>query len=105
MDISKTTAKLKQEPGFTEKVGMLLVHNGVVRGWSRKDGAAVGEIQVRPDRSRIEQLRAEAFAKTAASNAAPGVFRVAFAFLCLGDVFDDSGGGGVFLITEISNTK
>lgn len=69
MDISKTIAQLKQEPGFSEKVGMILVHNGVVRGWSRKDGAAVGEIQVRPDRSRIEQLRAEYEKK-------PGIYRV-----------------------------
>ena len=69
MDISKTIAQLKQESGFSQKVGMILVHNGVVRGWSRKDGAAVGEIQVRPDRSRIEQLRAEYEKK-------PGIHRV-----------------------------
>jgi len=69
MDISKTIARLKQEPGFSEKVGMLLVHNGVVRGWSRKDGAAVGEIEVRPDRSRIEQLRGEYEKK-------PGIYRI-----------------------------
>ena len=58
MDISKTIAQLKQEPGFTENVGMVLVHNGVVRGWSRKDGAAVARIEVRPDRRRSEELRA-----------------------------------------------
>ena len=39
MDINKTLMKLKQEPGFTDNVGMMLVHNGVVRGWSRKDHA------------------------------------------------------------------
>jgi len=59
MDISKTIAQLKQEPGFTENVGMVLVHNGVVRGWSRRDGAAVAAVEVRPDRERIEELRAE----------------------------------------------
>ena len=69
MDISATIARLKQEPGFTEKVGMVLVHNGVVRGWSRADGAAVGEIEVRPDRRRMEELRLEYENR-------PGIFRV-----------------------------
>nr|MDA8163619.1 hypothetical protein [Desulfobacteraceae bacterium] len=31
MDISRAIAAMKQKPGFTEKVGMVLVHNGVVR--------------------------------------------------------------------------
>ena len=69
MDISKAIARLKQEPGFTEKVGMVLVHNGVVRGWSRKDGAAVAQIEVRPDRGRIEKLRTEYEGR-------PGIHRV-----------------------------
>jgi molybdopterin synthase catalytic subunit len=69
MDISKTIAQLKQEPGFTRNVGMVLVHNGVVRGWSREGGAAVGEVDVRPDYRRIEELRAEYEKK-------PGIFRV-----------------------------
>jgi molybdopterin synthase catalytic subunit len=69
MDISKTIAQLKQEPGFAENVGMVLVHNGVVRGWSRKDGAAVAGIEVRPDRERIEELRAEYERR-------PGIYRV-----------------------------
>ena len=37
MDISQAIAELKKTPGFSENVGMILVHNGVVRGWSRKD--------------------------------------------------------------------
>ncbi|MBA3002992.1 MAG: molybdenum cofactor biosynthesis protein, partial [Desulfurivibrio sp.] len=36
MDISKTIAEMKKNPAFAENVGMVLVHNGVVRGWSRK---------------------------------------------------------------------
>ena len=32
---------------------MMLVHNGVVRGWSRKEHAAVGRVIVRPDRKVI----------------------------------------------------
>ena len=47
MDISKTIAEMKKEPGFAEQVGMVLVHNGVVRAWSRKDRSAVSAIDVR----------------------------------------------------------
>lgn len=45
MDISKTIAELKQRPDFTEKVGMILVHNGVVRAWSRRDRAGVTALE------------------------------------------------------------
>ena len=37
MDTTKILADLKKRPGFTENVGMVLVHNGVVRGWARAD--------------------------------------------------------------------
>lgn len=46
MDISKTIAEMKQDPNFAQNVGMILVHNGMVRGWSRKDGGNVTEIEV-----------------------------------------------------------
>ncbi len=32
MDISKTIATMKQDPEFAENVGMVLIHNGTVRG-------------------------------------------------------------------------
>ncbi|BDV01086.1 hypothetical protein TDMWS_11710 [Thermodesulfomicrobium sp. WS] len=69
MDITRTIAQLKQEPGFAEHVGMILVHNGVVRAWSRKDGAAVTQVEVHPDRAKIEAIRKEIEAR-------PGIFRV-----------------------------
>lgn len=69
MDITKTIAALKKEPGFAENVGMILVHNGVVRGWSRTDRSSVTSIEVTVDQSRIESLRREYESK-------PGVFRV-----------------------------
>jgi molybdopterin synthase catalytic subunit len=69
MDINKAIAQLKQEPGFTENVGMLLVHNGVVRGWSRADRATVSAVEVRVDQAKVEQLRQEYEQK-------PGIFRV-----------------------------
>ena len=69
MDINKTLMKLKQEPGFTDNVGMMLVHNGVVRGWSRKDHAPVGRIRVTPDRARMEEIRADMEQR-------PGIFKI-----------------------------
>lgn len=39
MDTTKILADLKKRPGFTENVGMVLVHNGVVRGWAPADHA------------------------------------------------------------------
>lgn len=59
MDISQAIAELKRQPGFTDHVGMILIHNGVVRNWSRKDHASVTALEVRPDRAKIEVLRQE----------------------------------------------
>lgn len=69
MDITKTIAALKAEPGFHEKVGMMLVHNGVVRGTSRKSGAPVGTLEVTVDQELVESIRRE-------GEAMPGMFRV-----------------------------
>ncbi len=59
MDISQTIAGMKENPDFGGNVGMVLVHNGVVRGWSRKDGSQVEWLEVTPDYAKIEALRQE----------------------------------------------
>ena len=69
MDITKTLAELKQEPNFAENVGMVLVHNGVVRAWSRADHAPVRAVRVRPDRERMLALCRELEQR-------PGIFRI-----------------------------
>lgn len=69
MDVSAIINKLKQEPGFTENVGMVLAHNGVVRAWSRDGHKDVESVEVFPDRARMEELRKEYEQK-------PGIFRV-----------------------------
>jgi molybdopterin synthase catalytic subunit len=69
MDINETLAKLKQEPGFGENVGMVLVHNGVVRAWSRKDRDAVDFVEVTADTEKIAAICAEIEARD-------GIFRV-----------------------------
>jgi len=59
MDITRTIADLKSRPDFSENVGMLLIHNGTVRSWSRNDRSAVRAIEVLPDHQKIEELRNE----------------------------------------------
>ena len=68
MDISQAIRELKQQPGFTDNVGMLLVHNGVVRGWSRKDHACVTAVEITPDHEKIKQICADIEKR-------PGIFR------------------------------
>lgn len=69
MDISKAIRQLKQEPGFADSVGMVLVHNGTVRSWSRKDKQQVSALEVTPDQEKIQELILEFSAK-------PGIFRI-----------------------------
>jgi molybdopterin synthase catalytic subunit len=69
MDLSGMVADLKREPGFTDNVGMVLIHNGVVRGWSRKDKTPVRGVRVTPDRETMERLRTEFESR-------PGIFRI-----------------------------
>ena len=59
MDISKTIAQMKEQPQFRDNVGMILIHNGVVRNWSRKDQSRVVALEVQPDYDKIAQLRQE----------------------------------------------
>lgn len=69
MDISKTIAELKKDPQFAANVGMILVHNGVVRGWSRKDHHDVTGVDISVDLSRVEALRREYETR-------PGIYKV-----------------------------
>lgn len=59
MDISKTIAELKTRPDFVDNVGMILIHNGTVRGWSRGDRSTVTAIDVRVDSDRVNEIREE----------------------------------------------
>ena len=56
MDTTKILADLKKRPGFAENVGMVLVHNGVVRGWARADHAPVKSMKVSHDRARMDAI-------------------------------------------------
>ena len=69
MDITKTIAALKKEPGFTDNVGMVLIHNGVVRAWSRKDRSSVSYVDVAVNEEKLNALRDEYSKKT-------GIYRI-----------------------------
>ena len=57
MDISKTITELKEDPRFAENVGMILIHNGTVRGWSRGNHSTVSGIEVAADLEKIAEIR------------------------------------------------
>lgn len=57
MDIQGFTQKLKEKAGG--KAGMVLVHNGVVREFSR-DGSPVAAIDIEVDYHRLDEIMAEA---------------------------------------------
>lgn len=59
MDISQSVKELKSRPDFTDNVGMILIHNGTVRNWSRNNRAKVSALEVTPDQTKIEALRQE----------------------------------------------
>jgi molybdopterin synthase catalytic subunit len=59
MDISKTIAELKKRPDFNDNVGMILIHNGTVRNWSRRDRRHVTALETTVDQEKILRLRQE----------------------------------------------
>ena len=69
MDISKVISDMKKEPDFSQNVGMILVHNGIVRGWSRQDHKTVTGIEVAVDEAKIAELKNEYSQK-------PGIYKI-----------------------------
>lgn len=69
MDISQAIAKLKERPDFTDNVGMILIHNGTVRSWSRKDRSQVTTLVTEVDQKKIDALRKEYLGK-------PGIYEI-----------------------------
>ncbi|WP_029894117.1 molybdenum cofactor biosynthesis protein MoaE [Desulfohalovibrio reitneri] len=62
MDIATRLTELKKDPSFRRDVGMVLIHNGVVRGTSR-DGTPVESVDIRVDRDKVDQLVRECNAR------------------------------------------
>ncbi|PIE73891.1 MAG: molybdenum cofactor biosynthesis protein [Deltaproteobacteria bacterium] len=59
MDISQTIQELKKRPDFADNVGMILVHNGTVRSWSRNGRRRVTTLKVDINMDKVEALRLE----------------------------------------------
>jgi len=59
MDISATIADMKKRPDFNDKVGMILIHNGTVRNWSRQDRQQVSALETQVNQELIARLRQE----------------------------------------------
>lgn len=57
MNISKLMEEIKQHPDF-DKVGMILCHNGIVRGTSR-DGRRVKGLKVSVDHPKLDRILME----------------------------------------------
>ena len=57
MELSEMIKKVKSHPDF-HKAGMILCHNGVVRGTTR-GGIPITELTVKADRQRLEAIVAE----------------------------------------------
>ena len=57
MDINKMMQQIKSHPDF-DKVGMVLCHNGVVRGTSR-DGREVKGLKVSVDHPKLDLIVSE----------------------------------------------
>ncbi|MFP4168600.1 MAG: molybdenum cofactor biosynthesis protein MoaE [Desulfonatronovibrionaceae bacterium] len=69
MDSQAVIHAMKENPDFAARVGMILVHNGVVRQWSRKDNSEVVRLEVKVDHLRIADIVRQAESR-------PGIYRV-----------------------------
>lgn len=69
MSLDRIVAEIKSRPGFTENVGMLLLHNGVVRAWSRKGHQKVISVEVYANELKIGEICQEV-------GSMPGIFAV-----------------------------
>lgn len=69
MGLDQIVEELKKRPGFTENVGMILLHNGVVRGWSRDGHKKVAGVLVTTDEKMIADICNEYATR-------PGIFAI-----------------------------
>lgn len=69
MHIDDMMESLRAQEGFAENVGMVLIHNGVVRGWSRQNHQNVIAVEVSPKEDVIAAIVKDIEAR-------PGIWRV-----------------------------
>lgn len=69
MGLDEMAAEIKARPGYEEQAGMILLHNGTVRSWSRKEHKRVLAVEVIPDELKIGQICQELGSR-------PGIFAI-----------------------------
>lgn len=69
MGLDEIAREIKNRPGFSENAGMILLHNGVVRGWSRDGHKKVLAVEIRANENKIAEICQELGSK-------PGIFAI-----------------------------
>lgn len=69
MGLDKIVADIKNRPGFAENAGMILLHNGVARAWSRDGRKKVVAMEVRANEEKIGEICEELGGR-------PGIFAI-----------------------------
>lgn len=69
MGLDQIAEEIKNRPGFEENAGMILLHNGVVRAWSRDGRRKVKAVEVFANELKIGSICDELGAR-------PGIFAI-----------------------------
>lgn len=69
MGLDQIVADIKNRPGFEENAGMILLHNGVVRAWSRNGHRKVKSVEVYANELKIGEICQELGSR-------PGIFAI-----------------------------
>lgn len=69
MTLDQMAEEIKARPGYEAQAGMILLHNGTVRAWSRDGRKKVLAVEVQPDESKIGQICQELGSR-------PGIFAI-----------------------------
>lgn len=69
MSLDSMAAEIKSRPGYEEQAGMILLHNGTLRGWSRDGHKKVRAAEVHADESKIGEICQELGGR-------PGIFAI-----------------------------
>lgn len=69
MRLTQLIEAIKQRPGFEENVGMILAHNGVVRGHTRDGDKKVLAMEVSADEKKMGEICQELGSR-------PGIFAI-----------------------------
>lgn len=69
MSLDDIVKDIKNRPGFEENAGMILLHNGVVRAWSRDGHKKIQAVDVVADELKIGEICQELGSR-------PGIFAI-----------------------------